>query len=583
MRRALPLAAVLLFTSGAPATSGDGGLIVFSSNRSQWRANHVFLYAPGGQLRALAEGSAAVFSPDRTRIAFVRGGLDSGRELVVMGANGSGQRTLVRQPEGAKPISARHGLAWSSDGTRVAFLELGPTIGVADVETGAVRHIDNALVPSWSPDGRRLVYEDTSAVQPGLIVANTAGTEARRLVTVSEGTDLAPQWSPSGRWIVYRNLSDLRLIAPDGTGGRHLTRDGAFEQLPSWSPDGRRIAFFRTSADGRRSTVRVVDVGGRTLADVVAPAPTGHGSRPAWTRDGKRLLLVTSGALRVVRVADGRVTRIVPPPAAKGVTGPADWARDGRLLLSGHMTLTDRELYTIRPDGAGLRRLTHNAVDDRDPSWSPDGRRIVFVRPGGIHVARADGRGVAQLTSRRGDAGPAWSPDGRRIAFTRDGRVWLMDADGRRERALAGATTLGSSVSWSPDGSRIVLSDRGSVYVVDVAGGRRTQLTRFDLDLAPAWSPDGSRIVFSAYRDERYFRDPEAWGLFEVAADGSGFHKLLTGYYHNVAWSPDATQLVFQSYGVLWRANADGTGLVRVIGDNSAPAEGWNERPSWGP
>jgi TolB protein len=158
-----------------------------------------------------------------------------------------------------------------------------------------------------------------------------------------------------------------------------------------------------------------------------------------------------------------------------------------------------------------------------------------------------------------------------------------MDADGRRERALPTATTLGRTVSWSPDGTRIVASYRGSVYVVEIASGRRTQLTRSTLDLAPAWSPDGRRIVFSGYRDERYFRDPEAWGLFEIAANGSGVRKLLTGYHHNAAWSPDATRLVFQSYGVLWRANADGTGLARVLGDNTSPEEGWNERPSWGP
>ena len=585
MRRTLSIAAVLLFTSGSTATPDGGeGLIVFSSNRSQWRADHVFLYEQGGRLRALAEGSAPSFWPDRTRIAFVRGSPCRERELVVIRADGSGQRTLVQQPDGAQPISPRHGLVWSPDGTRVAFLELGPTIGIADVEAGAVARIENAYAPSWSPDGRRLVYEDTSAARPALVVANADGTETRRLVPVFEGSGLAPpQWSPSGRWIVYRDASGLRLIAPDGTAGRRLTRDRAFERLPSWSPDGRWIAFFRASGEGGPWSLRVVDLGGRTVANVVVPPAAEGGGRPAWSQDGTRMLLGTRAGLRVFRVADGRLTRIVPPTAAKALTSRADWARDGRLLFSGHMTYTDRELYTVRPDGSELRRLTENAVEDRDPAWSPDGRRIVFVRPGGIHVARADVRDIAQLTRRRGDAGPAWSPDGRRVAFTRAGRVWLVDADGGRERAVAGATTRGSAVSWSPDGSRIVMSDRGSVYVVDIAGGRKTRLTNSDIDLAPAWSPDGKRIVLTGYRDERRFRDPEAWGLFEFAPDGSGFRRLLTGYYHNAAWSTDASQLVFQSFGVLWRANADGTGLARVIGDSSAPSEGWNERPSWGP
>jgi TolB protein len=504
-------------------------------------------------------------------------------ELVVMDADGGGERTLVRPQGAAQPRGFAQHLAWSPDGTRVAYDDLGPSLAIADVATGAVVRIDEASSASWSPDGR-LAYTAGEGAEHALFVANGDGSEPRRLLTRPGYALAPPQWSPSGRWMVYGDSRDLYRIAPDGTGGRRLTRNRDDERYPSWSPDGRRIAFFNTSEDGRRTALRVIDPTGRRLASVNVAPPSLYGGRPSWTPDGSRLAFLTIRGLRVVRLAGARVTGLVTPPAARGLTSPAEWARDGRrLLFSGHMTYTDREFYAVRPDGSGLRQLTHNAVDDRDPAWSPDGRRIVFVRPGGIHVAGADGRSVRRLTDRRGDGGPVWSPDGRRIAFTRGGRVWLMGADGRRERALAAATTLGSALSWSPDGTRVVTSDRGSVYAVDVASGRRTQLTRSDLDLAPAWSPDGRRIVFSGYRDERYFRDPEAWGLFELAPDGSGFRKLVTGYFHNVAWSPDGAQLVFQSYGMLWRANADGTGVTRIIGDGTGRAEGWNERPSWGP
>ena len=235
MPRALALAAVVLVAGGSTAASagGDDGLIVFSSNRSQWRADHVFLYAPGGQLRALAEGTAAALSPDGTQIAFLRGRPGNERELVVMRADGSGQRTVVRQPEGAQPISPSHGLAWSPDGTRIAFLELGPTILVADVATGAVARIEQASSPSWSPDGGRLVFLDSSA-GPALGVADAAGGERRRLLELPQGGGGAPQWSPTGRWIAYAAGLDLQLVAPDGSGARPLTRDRDSEWVPSW-------------------------------------------------------------------------------------------------------------------------------------------------------------------------------------------------------------------------------------------------------------------------------------------------------------------------------------------------------------
>jgi Tol biopolymer transport system component len=176
VRRAIALAAVLLLTGGSTATSGSGDLIVFSSNRSQWRADHVFLYTPGGRLLALAAGTAPAWSPDRTRIAFVRGAPGRERELVVTSPDGRNEHTVIRQPVGAPPIWTFQGLAWSPDGTRIAFVELGPTIAIADVGTGAVVRIEQAHSPSWSPDGRGLVYEDAASAQRALLVANADGS-----------------------------------------------------------------------------------------------------------------------------------------------------------------------------------------------------------------------------------------------------------------------------------------------------------------------------------------------------------------------------------------------------------------------
>ena len=104
-----------------------------------------------------------------------------------MSADGRDARTIVAQPEGAQSIAGSFGVAWSPDGTRLAFVELGPTVVIADVTTRAVVRIPHAHSPSWSPDARRLVYEDAELADTHLVVADADGSDRRRIVTLSEG------------------------------------------------------------------------------------------------------------------------------------------------------------------------------------------------------------------------------------------------------------------------------------------------------------------------------------------------------------------------------------------------------------
>src|SRR5215217_5257364 len=116
------------------------------------------------------------------------------------------------------------------------------------------------------------------------------------------------------------------------------------------------------------------------------------------------------------------------------------------------------DVYVVRPDGSGLRRLTTSPAADLDPPRSPDGRRIAFRHQVGddatseIYVTNADGSGRRNLTRRPGqDHAPAWSPDGKKIAFasTRGGslRIWTMNADGSSQRPLSNVD--GEYPAWS--------------------------------------------------------------------------------------------------------------------------------------
>jgi dipeptidyl aminopeptidase/acylaminoacyl peptidase len=167
--------------------------------------------------------------------------------------------------------------------------------------------------------------------------------------------------------------------------------------------------------------------------------------------------------------------------------------------------------------GAGTARAPTCPGDvffsDRWPTWSPDGRRITFVRthvqPGSRHlrVVAANGGHERPLTGCLVGAGLEselqWSPDGSHLLYETGGTIRVMRADGSGARVVA----RGSESDWSPDVSRIAFTRRGNIYVVDRDGRNARRAAAGE---SPDWSPDGTQIVF------------ERNGVRVVGADGAG-------------------------------------------------------------
>jgi hypothetical protein len=174
-------------------------------------------------------------------------------------------------------------------------------------------------------------------------------------------------------------------------------------------------------------------------------------------------------------------------------TRPAEAAfpgENGRITFSSNRD-GDSEIFTVRPDGTGEKQLTKNGLDDFAPSFSPDGKKIVFERD----VLLSDG--------------------------SRDRGIFVMNADGSKQTNLTNNEAFDLRPNFSPDGKRIVFdSDRdgdSEIFVMEANGSNQTSLTNnLVRDTEPVVTPDGRKIAFNSLL-----------GIHTMNPNGSGA-KLLT-------------------------------------------------------
>jgi TolB protein len=200
--------------------------------------------------------------------------------------------------------------------------------------------------------------------------------------------------------------------------------------------------------------------------------------------------------------------------------------------------IPDFDIYTSKPDGSDLQRLTDNPGYDAESTLSPDGSTIVFtsLRNGDldIYTMKVDGSDVRRLTTDLGyDGGPFYSPDGRLIVYRSqrpktdaevaeykallaeglvrptDLEIWVMNADGSGQRQVTALGGANFAPYFHPDGKRIIfasnhLNPQGrnfDLFLVNLDGTGVTQITtNTDFDGFPMFSPDGTKLVFASNR-----------------------------------------------------------------------------------
>ena len=262
-------------------------------------------------------------------------------------------------------------------------------------------------------------------------------------------------------------------------------------------------------------------------------------------------------------VAAALVLTACPSSTRKGskpTTATPGASRDDEIAISAG----DSNIFAVGADGTSPRRITFGPKSDTQPDWSPDRRRLVFIRGdsprdrGHVMVINRDGTGLGQLTTDEGSFWDAvWSPDGRRIAVTKRefdaDRVYVMNADGSGLRRLVEIES--TSPSWSPDGRFLLFAGnpRGGeadrIYRLNVRTGHISQLVAAleTLNHSPVWSPDGQRIAFIRIRMGSFGGQSYTLGtdLFIMIADGTKLrHIPAADQPSSPIWSPDSQQVL---------------------------------------
>jgi len=434
--------------NGDPHFSPDGTKIYFSSSRSGnydvWVMNLDGTLPKQLTTSPYDEGNAYP-SRDGKQVAFVRTS-PTGYDVWVMAANGGNEHRIT---------------------------QLG----------------NFTFNPAWSPDGSKIVF----AHDFNIYIVNADGQSPPIMLATTGGRNQHPDWSQDGKRIIFTN-QDLYTMNPDGTDKRPIAvTNDAIENYPSFvPPEGSKpippitvdasytLSFSAGAVNSGVENIYMQTTGSADASRVALTSGAFDDQSGHWSRNGTRLLLTSNrsggGAweLYMLDAVGGGTPRRIS--TAGGLTGYGDlsWVDPSTAVFMRGYRIWKMNVDASNPDATAVQ-ITNTPFDENEPKFSPNGQWITWVRQPragtDVWVMNASDPSQAFQVTDLGDyaRNPSWSPDGTKIVFSRKYDIYVADvidpATGR-VRALADVriTRLTSDGSWndtpvwSPDGRKIVWS-----------------------------------------------------------------------------------------------------------------------------
>ena len=360
------------------------------------------------------------------------------------------------------------------------------------------------------------------------MLAASPSAQGKRPLSVDDVYNLRdvrdPQRSPDGKWVAYtvtraikdtdKNDTDVWMVSWDGKDQIQVTSTPESESTPRWSPDGKYLSFLSSRQGAKRAQVWLLNRSGGEAVKLTEVK--GGVSDYAWSPDSRQLALVVKDADPRDPPEDEKETEKRPDGSVKTpkpiVVDRYAFKRDGDGYLRGERT----HIYLFDVAAKKSELLTPGSYDEEAPSWSPNGKRIAFMRRHGQgDVDKAPNRDLFVMdactcanpeqltfTSAEEVGRPEWSPDGKSIAYL-----------------------LGDELKWSA-------YDQAQLMVIPAAGGTPKALTP-SLDRpvsSPVWSRDGASLTFVVVddRSQHVASVPAAGGRVQKVIDGKQVIERLS-------------------------------------------------------
>ena len=482
-----------------PSIAPDGSEIAFVSGGDIWTVP-----AAGGEARLLISNAAndthPVWSPDKTRLAFVSTRTGGGDIYVLTIATGDVKR--VTFDDGPEQLDG-----WSRDGKWLYFYANTHELA------GNVNDVYRVAAQGGTPmplSADRYANEFFSAESP----------DGKRLALSARGNASGQWWRHGHSHLDEAEIWLRDLTAPDTPAAyRALTNGGSKDLCPMWAADN--VSLYFVSDRGGAENIWWTSLGAEL------PRPITHFSDgrvlwPSATARADTIVFERNFRIWKLDVANGRaaevpITRLGAPagPAVDHVRATSDFSDlalspDGKKVA---FAARGEIFAAAAKDGGDAARVTATAGAESQPIWSPDSRRLVYSseRDGDARLyeyAFASGKETG-LTPGPGDEAARFSPDGKSLAFVRGGtELHVLDMDGKKDRVLARGiiadrVQVGRPIAWSPDGKWVAFFRSGlrgftNVSIVPVAGGEAKPVSFLANANATsvAWSPDGTFLLF---------------------------------------------------------------------------------------
>jgi tricorn protease len=532
----------------APAFSPDGRWIAFTSNRHG--SYDVFVVpVQGGKPRRLTYDSAADivngWSPDGKQILFASTrstSFPSSYELYTVPVQGGRVRRItshegkegVFSPRGDQIAYVRGPGTWYRKGYRGSSND---DIWVCNADGTNNRRLTDFIgqdtSPMWSPDGQSIYYVSEVFGNPANIVAaDAAGKSKPRQITFhKEDSVRRARISGNGEWIVYECGPDLWVV--------------------SFKEGKPRKLAIEVHADDKANTERTV---------------TFHNgaSEFAVSADEKHVAFAVHGELFLMPIEGGKATRLTDHPAYDHAIA---WSPDSKKIIFASDRDPDgrEQLYLLEPD---------------DPEHS--------------ELVKAHKFKTTRLTDAPDESvGISFSPDGKRVGFIRSGKLWSMNPDGKDQKVVVNEPQV-FDYEWSPDSQWIAFartdgSFASEVYIVPAAGGEAKNVTHYaTYNGGITWSANGQKLAFISQR--RHNSSIFVLSLQKPAVAGAPASKdidwddihlrVVQPAQINAeegAISPDGGKVALRSFGIngddLWVADSNGGQLSRLTNGNQRPQQ----------